>query len=89
MEDEGKWEGPFEPADPNGPALTNRTYQSNTVDLTTDGREICAMIGPDPVQGISGYGGSVHEALRDLADNLGKFGVWIEVTDPDHPWRGV
>ena len=46
------WEGPFEPGDPNGPALTNRTYQSNAVDLTTDGKKICAMIGPDPVQGI-------------------------------------
>ena len=54
------WEGPFEPGDPNGPALTNRACQSNTVNLYTDGKEICAMIGPDPVQGISGYGASVH-----------------------------
>src|ERR1700730_12878540 len=60
--------GPFEPGDPNGPALIGRTYQSNTVNLSTDGEEICAMIGPDPVQGIAGYGASVHEALRDLAD---------------------
>jgi hypothetical protein len=89
MEDEGSWEGPFEPGDPNSPALTNRSYQSNAVNLTTDGREICAMIGPDPVQGISGYGPSVHEALKDLADNLVKFGVWIEVTDPNHPWRDM
>ena len=89
MEDEGKLEGPFEPADPNGPALTNRAYQSNVINLTTDGKEICAMIGPDPVAGISGYGVSVHEALRDLADNLVKFGVWIEVTDPHHPWRDM
>jgi hypothetical protein len=42
---------------------------------------------PDPVQGISGYGASVHEALRDRADGLAKSGVWIEVTDPNHPWR--
>jgi hypothetical protein len=89
MEDEGKWEGPFKPGDPNGPELTNRAYQSNTVNLSTDGKEICAMIGPDPVQGISGYGASVHDALRDLADNLVKFGVWIEVTDPNHPWRDM
>lgn len=47
------------------------------------------MIGPDPVAGISGYGTSVYDALRDLADQLVKFGVWIEVTDPNHPWRGV
>ena len=90
MEDEGKWEGPFEPGDPDGPALTNREYQSNTVNLCTDGTEICAMIGPDPVQGICGYGASVHDALRDLADNLLKCGVWIEVTDPEiSPRDGV
>ena len=87
MGSEPIWDGPFEPGDPNGPELTNRVYQTNSVNLSTDGKEICAMIGPDPVQGISGYGASVHEALRDLADNLIKFGVWIEVTDSDHPWR--
>lgn len=48
MENERMWEGPFEPGDPNGPALTNRAYQSNTVNLYTDGKEICAMIGPRP-----------------------------------------
>jgi hypothetical protein len=89
MEDEHKWDGPFQPGDPKGPELTNRAYQSNTVNLYTDGKEICAMIGPDPVQGVSGYGASVHEALRDLADNLVKFGVWIEVSDPNHPWRDM
>ena len=81
--------GPFEPGDPNGPALIGRTYQSNTVNLSTDGKEICAMIGPDPVQGIAAYGASVHEALRDLADMLIQSGVWIEVTDPNHPSRGM
>ena len=33
-----------------GVTLEGRTYQCNTVDLYTDGKEICAMIGPDPVQ---------------------------------------
>jgi hypothetical protein len=47
------------------------------------------MIGKDPVPGIAGYGASVHEALRDLADMLVRSGVWIEVTNPDHPWRGM
>jgi hypothetical protein len=89
MEDEHIWEGPFQPGDPNGPALIGRTYPSNTVNLYTNGKEICAMIGPDPVQGISGYGASVHDALQDLADNLVKSGVWIQVSDPNHPWRGV
>lgn len=68
-------------------ALCGKTYQSNEVRLYTDGKEICAMIGPDPVQGIAGYGPSVHEALRDLADQLVECGVWIEVTDPDHPFN--
>jgi DNA-directed RNA polymerase subunit RPC12/RpoP len=68
-------------------ALNNSTYQSNEVRLFTDGKEICAMIGPDPVQGIAGYGHSVPEALRELADQLVKCGVWIEVTDPNHPFN--
>ena len=64
-------------------ALKGRTYQSNEVRLSTDGKEICAMIGPDPVRGIAGFGASVHDALRDLADQLVRCGVWIEVTDPN------
>lgn len=67
-------------------ALTGRSYASNEVRLTTNGTEICAMIGDDPVQGIAGYGPSVHEALRDLGDQLIRCGVWIEVTDARHPW---
>jgi hypothetical protein len=78
----------YAPGDPEGPELTGRAYECNVVNLTTNGKEICAMIGPDPVAGISGYGASVHEALRDLADQLVKCGVWIEVTDPNHPWSG-
>ena len=67
--------------------LRGRTYQSNVVNLTTDGKEICAMIGPDPVVGISGFGPTVHEALRDLADMLVANGVWIKVTDSGHPFN--
>jgi hypothetical protein len=68
-------------------ALNNCTFQSNQVRLFTDGKEICAMIGEDPVQGVAGYGPSVHNALRDLADELVRCGVWVEVTDPDHPFN--
>lgn len=68
------------------PTLKGRAFPSNQVNLFTDGREICAMIGPDPVAGIAGYGPSVHEALRDLADQLVRFGIWVEVTDERHPW---
>ena len=89
MASEPKWEGPFEPGDPKGPELTNRVRRANTVNLFTNGKEVCAMISADPVQGISGHGGSVPEALRDRADNLVKFGIWIEVTDQNHPWRDI
>ncbi len=41
--------------------------------------EICAMVGKDPVQGVAGYGRSAPEALRDLAGELIRCGVWIEV----------
>lgn len=39
------------------------------------------MIGPDLVQGVGGFGSSVHEALKDLADQLVKNGIWIEVAE--------
>jgi hypothetical protein len=67
--------------------LKGRAYQFNIVNLYTDGKEICAMIGPDPVEGIAGYGDSVHEALRNLADELVGNGIWIEVTDRRHPFN--
>jgi hypothetical protein len=35
-----------------------------------DDNDICALIGLDPVKGIAGFGASVHEALRNVADNL-------------------
>ena len=34
----------------------------------------------DSSEGIIGIGYSVHEAALDLADNLVRAGVWIEVT---------
>jgi hypothetical protein len=50
--------------------LAGRTFQADTINLYTDeqGKEICAMIGKDPVEGIAGFGASVHEALHQLAD---------------------
>ena len=43
--------------------------------------KICALVGPDLMMGVSGFGDSVHEALAELAANLVKEAVWIEVTD--------
>ena len=71
-----------------GAEWKNSVHQANEVRLSTDGKEICAMIGENPIEGIAGYGASVHEALKDLADQLVSSGVWIEVTDPNHPWSG-
>jgi hypothetical protein len=39
------------------------------------------LVGPDLVTGVAGFGDSVHDALRELADNLIREGVWIEVTN--------
>jgi ribosomal protein L37AE/L43A len=58
------------------------TYQASEVRLIKDGNEICALIGDNLVEGAAGFGSTVPEALRDLADQLVRFGVWISVTDP-------
>jgi hypothetical protein len=61
--------------------LHGRVLPANEIRLTWDGNQICALVGPNLVKGVSGFGNSVHEALRDLADNLVREAVWIEVTD--------
>jgi hypothetical protein len=60
--------------------LHGRVLPANEVRLTWDGNSICALVGPDLVVGVSGFGDSVHEALRELADNLVREAVWVEVT---------
>ena len=69
------------PGDRNG-----RVLPANQIQLCWDGNKICALIGSNLVEGVSGFGDSVHEALRDLADNLVSEAVWIEVTDRNE-WR--
>jgi ribosomal protein L37AE/L43A len=59
----------------------NRTYRANTVQLLIDGNHVCALIGQDLVQGISGFGATVQEALRDLADELEASNVTIQVDE--------
>ena len=61
--------------------LHGRTIQANEVKLHWDGNQICALVGKDLVVGVSGFGDTVLEALRELVDNLINEGVWIEVTD--------
>jgi hypothetical protein len=41
-----------------------------TVRLLVDGNDICALIGIDLQSGIAGYGRTVSDALRDLADRI-------------------
>ena len=50
------------------PTLQGRTFLADRIMLYTDEqqKEICAMIGKDPVEGIAGFGASVPEALHDL-----------------------
>ena len=65
------------------------TRLADTVRLFVDGNKIGALIGRDLVQGVAGFGYSVHEALHDLANQLVKHGVWIEVADPENPLGGT
>lgn len=72
-----------EPIEP----LRGRTFSADNIRLFADSEhtEICALIGQDPVSGIAGFGPSVHEALRDLADALVREGVWVEVPEEIEP----
>ena len=58
-----------------------RVLPANQIHLFWDGNKKGALIGRNLVEGVSGWGDSVHESLRDLADNLVREGVWIEVTN--------
>ena len=40
------------------------------INCRADGDQISAMIGPNPMEGVCGYGDDLPAALRDLADNL-------------------
>jgi hypothetical protein len=49
--------------------------------LAWDGNLVSALIGEDLVIGVSGFGNTIPEALRELADNLICEAVWIEIPD--------
>jgi hypothetical protein len=59
----------------------SRVLQENQILFEWDGNQICALVGPDLVAGVAGFGDSVYDALRELADSLVREGVWIEVTN--------
>jgi hypothetical protein len=43
-----------------------------------DGNQMCAMIGPDLVVGLGGFGDTVPEALRDLAAGFTQHGYRLQ-----------
>ena len=53
---------------PQGPKVN--ISPSATIMLMRDGTQIVAMLGPDVQTGISGFGDTVVEALRDLVDEM-------------------
>ena len=69
-------EGIINPGD-----LHGRTLPAGTVELCWDGNLISALVGSDLVIGVSGFGETAHDALRDLADHLIEEAVWVEVPD--------
>jgi hypothetical protein len=61
--------------------LHGRVLPADEIDLSWDGNLISAVVGPDLVEGVSGFGDAVHDALRELADHLIQEAVWVEITD--------
>lgn len=59
--------------------LHGRVIRTNAVELAWDGNAMSVLVGEDLVIGASGFGDSVHEALRELAENLIREGIWIEI----------
>jgi hypothetical protein len=60
-----------------------RVLAADEVALSLDGNQVCALVGPDLVRGVSGFGAAVHDALRELADHLVGEAVWIDVPADD------
>jgi hypothetical protein len=61
--------------------LHGRVLQASQIDLAWDGNLVSALIGKDLVVGVSGFGETIPDALRELANNLIGEAVWIEIPD--------
>jgi hypothetical protein len=44
----------------------SRVLRENEIRLSWDGNQICALVGPDLIQGVAGFGDGVHNAPRNL-----------------------
>lgn len=56
--------------------VTAHMREADSVELSRDGNQICALIGPDLQEGVAGFGGTTPAALRDLAKQLEEYGHW-------------
>lgn len=61
--------------------LHGRVLQASEIELAWDGNLVSALIGEDLVVGVSGFGNTIPDALRELADNLIYEAVWTEIPD--------
>src|SRR4029453_2318353 len=61
--------------------LHGRVLVAIEVELCRDGNQISALVGRNLVEGVSGFGDAVHDALRELAHNLVREAVWVDIAD--------
>lgn len=66
--------------------LDCRVLPAHEIDTFRDGNEIGALVGPNLVEGVPGFGDAVHDALRDLADRLVAEAVWVELPEAAELW---
>jgi hypothetical protein len=60
--------------------MHGRVLSADHVELSWDGNLICALVGPDLVVGVSGFGDTAHTAIRELADHPIAEAVWVEIS---------
>jgi hypothetical protein len=63
--------------------LHGRVLQASEIELAWDGNLVSALTGEDLVIGVSGFGNTIPDALRELADNLIREAVWVEIPDQE------
>jgi hypothetical protein len=63
--------------------LHGRVLQASEIELAWDGNLVSALIGEDLVVGVSGLASTVPDALRELADNLIREAVWVELPNQE------
>lgn len=50
----------------------SKRQQPLTIEVTQDGNKVAALIGENLQEGVAGFGDTLADALRDLAENLEK-----------------